>query len=417
MPVLPLRSAPRHRALLIAFMAVVLVGAGCSKDDGTAAGPRSTGLAADTSTTRAPAGPTSTAAPDVEAFAGYADHQSAQYRATDNWICHPELGTDPCRKLDTTVLERDGSQHVEQLEPSPGPGFDCFYVYPTTSSDPGTNSDLEVDDSEIDTVRAQVGRYSSVCRVFAPAYRQISLVGLGKGGGEEARDLAYGDVLDSWKTYITDFNNGRGVVLIGHSQGAGHLRGLIAEEIDPEEGLRSLLVSAVLLGTAVADPGDAGPADAFQNIQACSSSDEAGCVISYSSYPATEPPGDGALFGRTRDAGQPALCVNPAELAGGDGLADVVLPTKLSLLGGVGDFAKFSTPFVSLPGALRTKCETTGSYSYLAVEQTDAADKRPVAGLLEQRLGPTWGLHLLDANLAQDDLIEVVTEQAEAHGG
>jgi hypothetical protein len=37
--------------------------------------------------------------------------------------------------------------------------------------------------------------------------------------------------------------------------------------------------------------------------------------------------------------------------------------------------------------------------------------------MLEQRLGPTWGLHLYDANLAQDDLIALVARQADAHAG
>jgi hypothetical protein len=140
-------------------------------------------------------------------------------------------------------------------------------------------------------------------------------------------------------------------------------------------------------------------------------------VLSFSSYPATSPPVEGALFGVVRDDGQPALCVDPVAVAGEDGLADAVLPTATSLLGGVAGFEDVTTPFVSLPGALRTSCATSGGYGYLAVEQADPADQRPVGGLLEQRLGPTWGLHLFDANLAQDDLIAVVAAQAEAEAG
>lgn len=356
------------------------------------------------------------AAGDEPAFAAYDDHEPAQYAGTQHWICHPELADDHCDDLDTTVVRADGSREVEAFEPAADPSFDCFYVYPTTSSDTGVNSDLEVDASEIDTVRAQVARYTSVCSVYAPAYRQITLSGLGGGATPEARELAYGDVLDAWKTYVGQAG-GRDVVLVGHSQGASLLRRLVEEEIEQEEGLRSRLVSAVLLGTSVPVPGEGGVAGGAEPLPACGPDVERGCLLSFSSYPAASPPAEGALFGRTRDDGQPALCVDPVALAGGDGLADPVLPTVLSLLGGVSGFGDVTTPFVSLPDAVRTSCATSGGYGYLAVEQAGPADPRPVAGLLEQRLGPTWGLHLLDANLVQDELIAVVAAQAEADAG
>lgn len=143
-------------------------------------------------------------------------------------------------------------------------GFDCFCVYPTTSADPTPVADLDVDASERDTVRAQVGRYASAWRVFAPAYRQVTLGALGGGATAEDRELGRGDVVDAWKTYVVEENDGRGVVLIGHSQGAGVLRRLITEEIDGTPELRSLLVSALLLGSAM-------PSDGFPEVPPCAS--------------------------------------------------------------------------------------------------------------------------------------------------
>lgn len=393
------------RAAAVAIgMAVVLAGAACG-DDGDDAAPATT--AAGPTTTAA--GTTTTATADG---ALYPEHRSELYAGTSNWICHPDLADDECRDLATTVVAPDGSRTVEEAAPASDPDFDCFYVYPTTSTDPGPVADLEVDESEIDTVRAQVARYASACRVFAPAYRQITLQGIGGGAGEGDRAQAYGDVVDAWRSYVTDQNGGRGVVLIGHSQGSGHLSRLIADEIGPSEDVRALLVSAVLLGSSV-------PADGFEGVPPCEAADDTGCVVSYSSYPAGEPPVEGALFGRTRDAGRPALCVNPVELLGVDGEpASATLPTRLSLLGGVQGFEDVTTPFVSLPGAVRLACTEAGGYGYLSVEVAAAAgDTRPLGGLVEQRLGPTWGLHLLDANLAQDELIELVTRQAAAHAG
>ncbi len=417
-------TLPR-RSITALLLTLALVGAACSDGDDEAVdvagapveeenGEEET--SEETGEEETGASPGAPEAEDEPAFAAYEDHEPAQYAGTENWICHPQLADDHCDDLDTTVVRADGTRQVEAFQPATDPSFDCFYVYPTTSSDPEVNSDLEVDASETDTVRAQVARYTSVCSVYAPAYRQVTLAGLGGGATPEARELAYGDVLDAWKTYVGQAD-GRDVALIGHSQGAGLLRRLVSEEIEPEEGLRAQLVSAVLLGTSVPVPAEGGAAGGAEPVPACGPDVERGCLLSFSSYPAASPPVEGALFGRVRDDGQPALCVDPVALAGDDGLADAVLPTATSLLGGVAGFEDVTTPFVTLPDAVRTSCATSAGYGFLAVEQADPADPRPVGGLVEQRLGPTWGLHLFDANLAQDDLIAVVAAQAEAEAG
>jgi pimeloyl-ACP methyl ester carboxylesterase len=341
----------------------------------------------------------------------YADHDSEQYAGTASWICHPELPDDVCDDGATTVIDPDGTRRVEEPDPADEPGFDCFYVYPTTSADPGPASDLDVDESELDTVQAQVARYSSVCRVFAPAYRQVTMSGLG-AATEEDWARAYGDVVDAWRSYVVDQNEGRGVALVGHSQGAGHLRRLIEDELDAEEELRDLVVSAVLLGGGV-------PTDGMEHLPPCTSAQESGCVVSYAAFPADEPPVEGALFGRVRTTGEPALCVNPVELLGvEDEPVEAVVPVKPSLVGGVGGYEDVETPFVTLPEAVRLACAATDAFGYLAVDVTGAAeDDRQLDVLGEQRLGPTWGLHLLDAQYGQDRLIDLVARQAEAHAG
>ena len=63
--------------------------------------------------------------------------------------------------------------------------------------------------------------------------------------------LAYGDVLAAWRDYLAHYNHGRGVVLIGHSQGAYVLKHLVTTVIDRSAAQRRLLVSAILLGGQV----------------------------------------------------------------------------------------------------------------------------------------------------------------------
>jgi hypothetical protein len=165
---------------------------------------------------------------------------------------------------------------LDPLVPAETPGFDCFYVYPTTSADTSVNSDLVFDQSETDTVRAQVARFASRCRVFAPVYQSVTLGGL-FSAGPEAWEIAYRDVVDAWRSYVVDQNDGRGVVLIGHSQDAGHLARLMEEEIGPDPTVRRLVVSAMLLGTSV-------PRDGIGAIPACTSASQSGCLVSFSSF-------------------------------------------------------------------------------------------------------------------------------------
>jgi hypothetical protein len=90
-----------------------------------------------------------------------------------------------------------------------------FRVYPTISTDPGHNSDLiPGDDQELFVVHQQAARLGSVCRVFAPVYRQVTLTSLVAGTTTAAdRAMAFADVLDAWKHYIANDNGGRGVLL------------------------------------------------------------------------------------------------------------------------------------------------------------------------------------------------------------
>ncbi len=378
-------------------VAVALLLAACGGGDDDDAAPPTTEAEA-TTTAEAPSTTSTTTTVDTIT--------TGQYDGTTNWLCHPDLDDDWCDDLDTTVVDRSLEQTVREVVPADDPTVDCFYVYPTVSQDPGPIADLEPGDQEISTTRAQFARYAAVCRAFAPVYRQFTLNAIG-GARVEGPDaeIPYGDVLDAWRTYLADLNDGRPFVVVGHSQGAGHLARLLAEEIAPDEGQRSRLVSAILLGAGV------GPID---GVPPCEAAEQTGCIVTFSSYPADSPPVEGAFFGRVRETQEPALCVNPAELVGGDGLADGVGPTFETLLGGNPDLAAFTTPYVDAPSAFRTECVEANGYRYLAVSKADPADPRPLDRNLVQTLGPTWGLHLVEANVVQGDLLELVNRQADA---
>ena len=403
-PSRPIPDARLRRAVVALLLLASLLA--CSDDSGDGADGKTT-------TTAVPDESTGGAA--AEPLAGYAGYESQQYDGTTHWVCHPDLATDECRDLTTTEIKPDGSMEELAVEPADDPPIDCIYVYPTTSDDPPPNADFEVDESEITTIQAQAPQFGTVCRVFVPAYRQVPLGGLGTSDAN-ARKVAYDDVVDAFKTYMTQANDGRGFVLIGHSQGAGILTRLVADEIDPNADLRERLVSALILGSTVTVPEGADVGGDFKNIPACREADDLGCVISYSSYAAAAPPSEatGGIFGRARAEGQQALCVNPVELAGGNGLADPLVVNKETLAGPPAA-PNIATPYLSLPDALKAECATTGEYTYLALSKADDADPRKLDRLLTETLGPSWGLHLVDATAPQGDLVDVVGKQGEAY--
>ena len=102
------------------------------------------------------------------------------------------------------------------------------------------------------------------------------------------RQVGYNDVVDAWNSYLANDNKGRGVVLIGHSQGSGLLQRLIPAEIDGKP-VQKQLVSALILGSnlPVTNGGETG---AFKSIPTCKTADQVGCVISYVTFRDTVPP-------------------------------------------------------------------------------------------------------------------------------
>ena len=347
------------------------------------------------------------------------------------WLCRPGRQDACSASQDATIVAVNGALTHEVFHPAKNPPIDCFYVYPTVSNEPGGNSDLTITGAEKMVVNAQFARFAAKCRLFAPMYRQVTLTALralisGKPIPAD-RDLGYSDVLAAWNYYLAHDNEGRGVVLVGHSQGSGVLTRLIKEEIDGKP-IQGKLISAVLMGTSLPVPKGADVGGAFKHIPVCRANSQTGCVIAFADFRANVPPPANSRFGKAPD-GMQAVCANPAALGGGSGELNAYLSAGRISTGSDGPREPFDwtspakpidTAFVKVPGLLSAECVADEHGSYLAVTlhpTPGAARTNDISGdvVVNGQVLQDWGLYLIDANLTMGNLVAIVGDESKAY--
>jgi len=265
--------------------------------------------------------------------------QAIDYSDGSTWLCRPGRQDACAIDMTTTVVRADGAMSRESYTANPSAPIDCFYVYPTVSTDPAANSDMNPDPAELRVIAQQFARFGSVCRPYAPSYRQVTLAGLrtvmSGTGFVLDQGLAYDDVVNAFRYYLEHDNNGRGFVLVGHSQGSFILTRLIAEEIDGKP-VQQRMVSGLLTGAAplVARGRDVG--GSFQSIPLCRSASQVGCVVAYSAFRSTAPPPENSLFGIPPSPDLAVACTNPAALGGGSGELHAYMSNDGARIAGAG---------------------------------------------------------------------------------
>jgi len=367
------------------------------------------------------------------------DH--ADWSKDENWLCLPGRQDACTLPLDTAVVAPNGSVSVEKFKLAKNPAIDCFYVYPTVSLDNFSSSDLVAGVEERAVIERQFARLTSVCRPFAPMYRQTTLPQLraGQGSGEAppkrgAAGQGTADVDEAWEYYLKHQNNGRGVVLLGHSQGAGQISRLVRSKIEGT-ATQQQVVAVYILGGSVVAPKGQEVGGTFKSIAPCRMRDQAGCVVTYGSFRATVPPNPtgqavGAGPGTGAASNNFGVCVNPAALiagkSNGPAIADsywAVEPPLSATTKAPPRWSKSQViyqPFAKTPGLITTECVDKGNRTYLEVTiNADPNDARAddVYGDVMTATGPNagWGLHNLDVPLHMGDIVALVGYQAKAY--
>lgn len=340
--------------------------------------------------------------------------------ATTVWLCHPGSTNDPCTASRTATVVVSGKVVGVKTTPRSADAgkFDCFYIYPTVSPEKTNNADLQLQKEERGIATDEASRFSEVCNVWSPMYRQITTATQNQHRYDVPAlgDVAYASVLSAWREYRARYNHGRPVIFIGHSQGTQMLSRLLSKEIEPDAILRRQLVLAILVGGNVAVPDAPGGNGNVANIPACNAVGETRCVIGYSLFDAVPPddsrfgiPGQGASlqglqFERTRVR---IVCTNPAALSGGSGSLETYLrttPSPHDMAARDTVAAPLTTPWVEYRGLFSAECRHQGNKTWLHVTRNGPSNGYPRL-FIEM---PKFGLHNYDLLLPLGNLVDDV---------
>lgn len=380
------------------------------------------------------------------------------YSDPDLWGCSGIIEGDACdHEIRVIEIAPDGSTREIESPARADTGIDCFYIYPTVDWNlkAGNHDDLtDVLFPEL-TIRTQAARFSEVCRVYAPYYRQ-GTIGSYSLPGEQGATIfkqAFSDVAAAFEYYLREWNDGRKLIIMGHSQGAQMASYLLHRYFDgdtPITGirgsetsrkLRDRLVVALPIGFGLFTPVGEKVGGSFSDIPLCSSVEETGCLIHYRSYP------EGYDFKRRGSGAHPAdevlaregflhkvfdsatdriACVNPAmgewpashlaqdadgnALTGGD-IRLLEGSTFAGLFSQGGASGSAAETVRILPDRYTTTCRTdpqAGDYLAIGFHIDPAVEDTRGDPFGVEGADSLLGLHLYDFNLAQGDLIEQI---------
>ena len=344
----------------------------------------------------------------------------AQAKGT-TWICKPGQSDDLCAgTIDGVTMPPPGGTPEPLGYTRPAhPKIDCFYLYPTQSNQAGPNSDLAKDPEIRRVVVQQARMFSSVCNVYAPMYRQVTLNG-DQSSYNSSVETAYQSAKSGFENYLKKYNDGRGFIMIGHSQGSAHTARLIDEMVDKDPKLRKRFVGAIAPGANIPVPIGKSVGGLFDHVRACTTVGQHGCVTAFSTY--NDVPGPSAEFSRV-DAGywiypEPrfsssdyeVMCTNPATLDGGNG---GLLPlVNFDYLFSTPP-AETAAPWRGQPKYYKTHCNRQGGAHWLNLKKVNLpGETRPDLGAA---VASGSNYHVPEVNLTEGNLLTIAHLQTQSY--
>lgn len=190
------------------------------------------------------------------------------------WAAHPDK-KDPSDSIPFPLREKK----IEQLA-------DVFFIHPTTflskEEDHSMNGDITDAllnaNTDKGSILFQASVFNNIGRIFAPRYRQahISAFYEKKLEADNAFEIAYQDLKEAFEYYLANLNDGRPIIIAGHSQGAKFSERLLKDYFE-NKLLFSQLVVAYIVGWPV-------PENYFSSIPVCKDAAQTGCFCSWRTF-------------------------------------------------------------------------------------------------------------------------------------
>jgi hypothetical protein len=124
-------------------------------------------------------------------------------------------------------------------------------------------------------LRMQASIFNGSCKVYAPKYRQASIISFTDidNKGKKPLAFAYKDVKNAFEYYLAHYNKGRPFIIASHSQGSYLAQKLIKEYLENDSSLYKRLVCAYIVGWA--------NQEIYDSIVPCDSASQTGCFAGW----------------------------------------------------------------------------------------------------------------------------------------
>ena len=230
--------------------------------------------------------------------------------------------------------------------------------------------------------------------MFAPRYRQASLYAFmtNKEDAQEARQFSYGDVRRAFETFITRYNDGRPIVIVGVEQGGALAAHLVEDAIARDPKRLARLAAVYLIDTIV----PASDYSATASVPACARPDQVRCALAW--QPAADKDEAAQLSKRAlvwSSDGQlvnlgdkPPLCSNPLLGSASDALA----PARLNRGAANASGMEWGVRPAFMPRQVSAQCVD----GYLRVSTPASPSLRASGGWTDRLKAPPFNLFYAD---------------------
>ncbi|MBK8350304.1 MAG: DUF3089 domain-containing protein [Saprospirales bacterium] len=197
---------------------------------------------------------------------------ATDYSNQQNWAALPTMKDNADWTPNGLTNKQDSAQ------------VDVFFIHPTTDVT-GFKGNANIDNKAINNqtddfpIKYQASVFNESCKVYAPRYRQAALHNFftkNNEKSEQAFDVAYQDIKAAFEYYLKNYNNGKPIIIAGHSQGSMHAQRLLREYFDGKP-LQNQLVEAYIIGFPTHE-------NQFQYLKISEKADTFGGYISYSTF-------------------------------------------------------------------------------------------------------------------------------------